>query len=387
MFCVFEWCGHNGIVGNATKQGKLLPCYAKFSGKFVGYLQVCTQSYNFQNVQNVQDVLCDLQVQASKLMPHAWRNFEDVVLTFDQQVLTPSGFVCKACKKELTHEEASRACSVLAKSRRVEMSWDDDDEHAFRTMQAQTTVLSRRSFSGTLPYLMFNHGTLLGDEGAYFLKKHKPPRLFCSCVDYSDYGRSTVLADLSFLKDNHAVRALDMQRVLPIDWSCCACIQSLMLMHPVSMDIPHGIANMTNLRHITLHGVDDLPDDFGDLKLESLRCTRSQSLDLRTLIPHLVKMPTLNRLWYANYSVPRTTIPTEIGKLVSLTTLVLSNNHFVGNIPTELGRLTNLSDLHIAEPALSLTCPQEVLDLKVATQIITPWIYTAWTATNPVWPE
>jgi hypothetical protein len=98
-------------------------------------------------------------------------------------------------------------------------------------------------------------------------------------------------------------------------------------------------------------------------------------------------MPTLNRLWYANYSVPSTTIPTEIGKLVSLTTLVLSNNHFVGNIPTELGRLTVLSDLHIAEPTLTLTCPQEVLDLTVATQIITPWIYTAWTATNPVWPE
>jgi hypothetical protein len=387
MFCVFAWLGRKGLFVTCTKQGRLLPCYAKFSGKFVGYLQVCTQACTLQNVQKVQDELCDLQDQASKLMPHAWRNFEDVVLTFDQQVLTPSGFACKACKKDLTHEEASRACSVLEKSCRVEMSWDDDDEHAFQTMQAQTTVLTRSLFSGTVPWLIFNHGTSLGDEGTYFLKKHKPPKVYCANVDYSDFGRSTVLADLSFLKDNYAVRALDLRRLLPIDWSSFVCIQSLQFIHPCSMDIPHGIANMTNLRHITLHGVDNLPDDFGDLKLESFRCTRSQSLDLCTLIPHLVKMPTLNRLWYSNYSVPRTTIPTEIGKLVSLTTLVLSNNNFVGNIPTELGRLTNLSELHIAEPALTLTCPQEVLDLKVATQIITPWIYTAWTVTNPVWPE
>ena len=157
---MFVWFGHKGLVGTGTKQGKLLPCYAKLGGKLVGYLQVCKQAYNFQNVQKVQDVLCDLQDQASKLMPHAWRNFEDVVLTFDQQVLTPSGFACKACKKDLTHEEASKACFVLEKSRRVEMRWDDDDEHAFQTMQAQTTVLTRRSFSGTVPCGMLVHGRL-----------------------------------------------------------------------------------------------------------------------------------------------------------------------------------------------------------------------------------
>ena len=95
------------------------PCYAKLSGKCVGKLKLCGST-------SVYQVLRDIQRQASKLVPHAWRDFEDIMAWCDNQWAIPSGF---AYKNDVTQEEAEQVWSVLGKAQRFDVMWDDNDEH------------------------------------------------------------------------------------------------------------------------------------------------------------------------------------------------------------------------------------------------------------------
>ena len=82
-------------------------------------------------------------------------------------------------------------------------------------------------------------------------------------------------------------------------------------------------------------------------------------------------MPNPKTLRYHDNLKTNTSIPTELGNLVSLKILDLKQNRFVGSIPTELGRLVNLTSLTIREYAgLDLTCPQEVLNLNLAELVV-----------------
>jgi hypothetical protein len=107
---------------------KRVPCFDA-SGTHLGELVVRLDidAYN---------VLCDLQAQAAKLLPHAWRDSEDTTLCFTMQdertCLTPSGF---AYKQKLTQDEAKHAWRFLAWAERVDVAWDENDEYANQVLK------------------------------------------------------------------------------------------------------------------------------------------------------------------------------------------------------------------------------------------------------------
>jgi len=53
-------------------------------------------------------------------------------------------------------------------------------------------------------------------------------------------------------------------------------------------------------------------------------------------------------------------IPTEIGQLVNLNELYLSDNKLTGKIPTEIGQLVNLNDLYLHNNKLTGKIPTEI---------------------------
>ncbi|CAJ1804437.1 unnamed protein product [Sphenostylis stenocarpa] len=61
-------------------------------------------------------------------------------------------------------------------------------------------------------------------------------------------------------------------------------------------------------------------------------------------------------------------IPVEIGKLVKLETLWLSNNNLSGSIPQEIGMMTNLLQLDLSNDSLSGTIPPTIGNLSKLTQ-------------------
>eukprot|EP00526_Cylindrotheca_closterium_P003145 CAMPEP_0113652330 /NCGR_PEP_ID=MMETSP0017_2-20120614/27944_1 /TAXON_ID=2856 /ORGANISM="Cylindrotheca closterium" /LENGTH=1480 /DNA_ID=CAMNT_0000565161 /DNA_START=102 /DNA_END=4541 /DNA_ORIENTATION=- /assembly_acc=CAM_ASM_000147 len=63
------------------------------------------------------------------------------------------------------------------------------------------------------------------------------------------------------------------------------------------------------------------------------------------------------------------TIPTEVGTLSALTSLLLSINGLSGTVPTEVGKLTALTDLRLNDNALSGTIPSEVGKLTALTDL------------------
>ena len=122
-----------------------IPCYAKFSGKYVGNLRLCTSTSAYH-------VLRDIQVQASKMIPHAWRGFEDVMAWCDNQWLIPSGF---AYKDNLTQEEELQVWSAIQNAKRLEVMWDDNDEHANKIARAYVSVENQAAYIG-LEYADFD---------------------------------------------------------------------------------------------------------------------------------------------------------------------------------------------------------------------------------------
>ncbi|MCK4344242.1 MAG: SBBP repeat-containing protein, partial [Bacteroidales bacterium] len=57
------------------------------------------------------------------------------------------------------------------------------------------------------------------------------------------------------------------------------------------------------------------------------------------------------------------TIPTEIGNLINLTSLILNVNELSGSIPSEIGNLINLSQLVLSSNQLSCSIPSEIGNL------------------------
>ena len=352
MLCLSTW---SGLTLSKASQTQVLPCYAKLGGKYVGKIRLGTSSSAYQVLQYIQE-------QASKLLPHAWRGFEDIMAWCDNQWLIPSGF---AYKDNLTQEEEEQAWAAIQNTKRLEVMWDDNDEHANKIARADASDVVVENQAA---YIGLGSNTILPREVVGLLKRSRVPWLVCQKNQHHEQFGTTSLAFLKRTTFTH----MTLIDVLPTDWSDCTNIPEMrVLTFSGRMDLTLGMSCLRNLRDLILEGMEILPQDFGGLNLARFSLTRSNHLELRDLVPHLVKMPNLETLCYLNNYKPNMSIPTELGSLVSLKVLGLRENRFVGTIPSELGRLTNLASLTIIEfYGLDLTCPQEVLDLSIAKLVV-----------------
>ena len=348
MLCLSAWSSQDLSKASQTFG---IPCYTKLGGKCVGKLRLCTSTSAYQ-------VLRDIQVQASKLLPHAWREFEDMMVWCDDRWLIPSGF---AYRQGLTQEEEEQAWSKLRNAKRLEVMWDDNDEYAKAHVSENTFKVVGKVVQVHLDKVKEHRREVVG-----LLKRSRLTRVQFNGDDATNYTK-----DVSFLKST-TFTEMTLIDTLPPDWSGCVNIEELYICSFwFRLKIPLGIGCLRNLRRLTLDGVELLPQHIEGLNLATLSFGRSKQMELSNLVPLLVKMPNLEVLCYHDNLKQNTLIPTELGNLVSLKVLDLQRNRFVGSIPSELGQLRNLTSLTIREDAdFDLTCPQEVLDLSIAIRVI-----------------
>ena len=344
MLCLSTWSSQDLSKASQTFG---IPCYAKLGGKYVGNLRLCGSTSAYQVLQYVQ-------VQASKLLPHAWRDFDDIMIWCDNQWLIPSGF---AYRDDLTQEEEEQAWSAIQNAKRLEVMWDDNDEYAKANVSENTFKVV-----GEEVRIHVYNNDMITREVVGLLKRSRLQRLRVSSL-----GRS----DSSFLKST-TFTEMTLIDILPTDWGDCVNIEQLYISgFWGKFGLTCGIGCLRNLRYLQLDGIVGLPQDFGDLNLVCFKFGQSTRLELSDLVPHLERMPNLKTLRYHDNLKTNTSIPTELGNLVSLKILDLKQNRFVGSIPTELGRLVNLTSLTIREYAgLDLTSPQEVLNLNLAELVV-----------------
>ena len=352
MLCLSAWSSHDLSKASQTFS---IPCYAKLGGKYVGELRICGSTSAYQVLQYIQ-------VQASKMLTHTWRDFEDIMVWCTNQWLIPSGF---AYRDDLTQEEEEQAWSAIQNAKRLEVMWDDNDEHANMVAQASPNNFFVENQTATFNYFVTN--TILPREVVGLLKRSRVPRI---SFHKDPFIQSAVTTSLAFLKST-TITSMSSLDVLPTIWSDCTNIKELYISSFWNLALPLGIGCLRNLRYLQLDGVELLPQDFGDLNLVCFNLGQSKQLELSNLVPLLVKMPNLETLRYNNNRKTNTLIPTELGNLVSLKVLELRKNRFVGSIPSELGRLVNLTSLTIIEYAdFDLTRPQEVLNLNLTELVV-----------------
>ena len=355
MLCLSVWSGRHL---SRARHAKSAPCYAKLGGRYVGKLRLCGSTSAYQ-------VLRDIQKQASKLVPHAWRGFEDTMVWCDDHCLVPSGF---AYKNDLTQEEADRVWSVLGKAQRFEMMWDDDDEHAQSVLaQKQIDVFFiAEEQTNTWVYFYFRQAwqdkpCVLPLEALYAEKRCKSSR-----VVMASQGAMTQLVDLQVL-EHFGVNELRLRGMEPTSWHVCRNIKSLSYVGCQSR-VPSGVAELQALEFLWLESITSLPDDFGRLAINTL-VLADCDLDLALVAQALADMPTLKELQIEAHHRAGSVIPTELGLVASLEKLSFARNNFIGSIPSELGRLANLVAFDIIESdtcVLDMTFPKEVLDLNIS---------------------
>ena len=354
MLCLSAWLSQDLSKASQTFG---IPCYAKLGGKYVGNLRLCTSTSAYQ-------VLKCIQVQASKMMPHAWRGFEHVMAWCDNQWLIPSGF---AYQDDLTQEEEVQVWSAIQNAKRLEVIWDDNDEHANAIERTGQYKFNTKGIAASI--FGFDEDTKVPREIVGLLKRSRLDYLQCGNKDLM--GTQILTTGLSFLKHLAHITKLSLISMLPTDWSSCINIQTMQVRSFGHSDVTSGIGCLRNLRDLHLGKVESIPQDFGELDLVSFSFQQSNDLELSDLVPHLAKMAKLETLCYLKNRKTNTLIPTELGTLTSLKVLNLSENHFVGSIPSELGRLVNLTSLTIIEYAdFDLTRPQEVLNLGLAELVV-----------------
>ena len=354
MLCLGVWSSQDL---SQVSKSRTIPCYAKLGGKYVGKLRLCTSTSTYQ-------VLRDIQKQASKLVRHAWRGFEDTMVWCDNHCLIPSGF---AYKNDLTQEEAEQVWSVLGKAQRFEMMWDDNDEHAKDVLAQKQIGVSffEEEQTNTCVYFYFHQAwqdkpCALPLEALYANKRIKSSR-----VAIVSQGM-TQLVDLQVL-EHFGADELRLHYVDPTSWHVCRNIKTLIYVG-VQSRVPAGVATLRNLETLLLDDISALPDDFGCLALKTLVLARCD-LDLALLVQKLANMPTLKHLEIKEHYRAGSTIPTDLGLVTSLEKLSFTCNNFIGSIPSELGRLANLVAIDILETeacVLDMSFPNEVLDLNIS---------------------
>jgi hypothetical protein len=193
MLCLSTW---SGLALSKASQTQVLPCYAKLGGKYVGELRICGSTSAYQVLQYVQ-------VQASKLLPHAWRDFDDIMIWCDNQWLIPSGF---AYRDDLTQEEEEQAWSAIQNTKRLEVMWDDNDEYAKAHVSENTFKVV-----GKVVHVDLDKDKELLREVVGLLKRS---RLQSVCFIKHDERRM----NLTFLKST-TFTEMTLIDTLPPDWS------------------------------------------------------------------------------------------------------------------------------------------------------------------------
>ncbi|XP_026445447.1 MDIS1-interacting receptor like kinase 2-like [Papaver somniferum] len=139
-------------------------------------------------------------------------------------------------------------------------------------------------------------------------------------------------------------------------------------MNNLNGPIPTSICNLNNLDILLLHQnllSGQIPQEIG--RLGSLTNLMLSSNNLTGSIPaSLCNITNLNMLYCFKNQLSGT-IPDDIGKLSVVTDIGLSTNYLTGPIPASLCNLTNLIKLHIFENQLSGTIPRDIGRLRSLT--------------------
>jgi len=126
-------------------------------------------------------------------------------------------------------------------------------------------------------------------------------------------------------------------------------------------DVCYSIENTTMLQLIYIELADTIPSEIGNLiNLESLILVGNE---LYGGIPS--EIGNLTNLTSLNLSLNQLTgeIPSEIGNLTNLTHFKLNENELTGEIPSEIGNLTNLEVLSLWSNQLTGSIPPEIGNL------------------------
>lgn len=305
MLCLLVWSSQ--ARGNARKT-KRIPCYAKLGGKYVGTVEV------YMSSTNAYQVLRDIQVQASKLVPHAQLCFEDVVVWSNQDFsLMPSGF---AYKNDLTQEEAEQVWSVLGNAQRFDVMWDDNNDYA-KNVLAQKQIKVYLDDKKECVYFCLHQDwqdspCVLPPEISFVNKrvgKNKP--MYLHLAAHNQRMQVVDLRTLERLRVDH-LRLIGLE---PTSWCACRNVKSLGYVGLQSC-VPSGVAALQNLESLCLDSIVSLPEDFGCLALKTLVLARS-NLDLALFVQRLTNMPTLKKLTIQEHCRAGS-IPTELGLVTSL---------------------------------------------------------------------
>ena len=136
MFALLTWVG----TALRTKHDEfredtcLFKAYAKLSNTFLGYLKV-PKIGNYITNDELVGVLRDLQAQGARLLKHAFRPKEHLVLDFG------TFKVSLTYRNSFCHAEVELFCKSLYKpSLRVDLYWDEDDTQALQVLNRHYTV-------------------------------------------------------------------------------------------------------------------------------------------------------------------------------------------------------------------------------------------------------
>ena len=293
MLALFAWSGLAKPPNHTKQHTKKVPCFAKLGGRYVGDIVVNNKS------------LMDLNVQAAKLMVHAWRAPVDVVLWVGDQCLTPSGF---------THEDDDYWDSwieqVLEQAKRVDMMWDESKIHDQSSLKAYSR---RPCMLGLLNQENYLHIKVLEKwakfplELASLCNKLKIKTIKCKCV-----GNFT--ANMEFLRYAPSVKELCLELVTPTKWSCLKHVESLEL---DMTSIPCEFVGLDNLRRLVVKeskGFANVPMMKNLREVEFIKMNSS----LEAIFASLVDMPKLERLVIKDAMDLPGRLPSTLGLLTGL---------------------------------------------------------------------
>jgi hypothetical protein len=336
------------VWSNLAKQDELVQVYSKLGGQLVGRISISKSLSMF-------DVLQDLCRQASKMMPHESLSVRNLALWVGSLRLTPCSF---EFKESFTKEEEQEASELLEKARRgkrVDIMWDDNYEHACNVLHDHD--ITWRTFQVDDNNTVFV--AHLGLENAFIPREVVAVQRRLGGSRISIESQTQVTRDLSFMDLIPSVE-IGLEYVQPESFSSSRVVHLAVRSCTVAPDIQL----LSNLRIASIKQVDSLPVGFSKLNLHTAVFDECDAHDAVEKVSHMQDLKVLHLL---NCKYTKPTIPTQLGRLVSLETLRMIDNNFSGSIPTELGLLSNLRTLELVEYSgdLDLALPEEVATLRI----------------------